>query len=307
MTIDRRGLLASGAAAAMGLAAVRLTHAAPCGCEAQPGPAQPAKGQAALRLSSQLGPIPVKELPEKLALMEKWGFEAVELPRDVTDKEQMYADALKNTRLRVSAVCWGSAKGALVSESPQQRAEGIAMLKRAIEAAGRFQSTGVIYVPAFNPETKRTNQEIRAMMLEILPAIGEFALQNKTRLLLEPLNRKEAFFLRQLADAAAICRDVDSPGIQMMGDFYHMAVEETSALGAFLCAGPYLHHVHLASKTRVMPGQDPEDEARYREGFRGLKMIGYHDFCSFECSCRGDRKVEIPKSMEFLRRQWEKA
>ena len=59
-----------------------------------------------------------------------------------------------------------------------------------------------------------------------------------SRVLLEPLNRGEAFFLRQVADAASICRDINSPGVQMMGDFYHMYIEETSDLGAFLSAGP---------------------------------------------------------------------
>jgi hypothetical protein len=69
MTIDRRGLLFSGAAAAVGLAGTRLAQAAPCASQPQCETAERAK--AALRLSSQLGPIPAKELAEKLALMEK--------------------------------------------------------------------------------------------------------------------------------------------------------------------------------------------------------------------------------------------
>jgi len=122
--------------------------------------------------------------------------------------------------------------------------------------------------------------------------------------LFEPLNRNEAFFLRQLADAAAIARDCKSPAICVMGDFYHMGIEETSDLGAFISAGERLHHVHLASRTRVLPGQD---DRSFVDGFRGLKWIGYQDYCSFECGVRGDRAVEIPKSMAFLRDQWEKA
>jgi sugar phosphate isomerase/epimerase len=119
----------------------------------------------------------------------------------------------------------------------------------------------------------------------------------------------ETFFLRQLADAASICRDCHSPGICMMGDFYHMAHEETSCMGAFLSAGPYLHHVHMASKNRrVLPGQEPEEDGpRYLDGFRGLKYIGYRDYCSFECGVEGDKMVEIPRSMAFLRREWEQA
>jgi len=52
--------------------------------------------------------------------------------------------------------------------------------------------------------------------------------------------------------------------------------------------GKYVHNVHMASrKTRSMPTEDEGDN--YVEGFRGLKAIGYQDFVSFECGCKGDR------------------
>jgi sugar phosphate isomerase/epimerase len=107
-----------------------------------------------------------------------------------------------------------------------------------------------------------------------------------------------------LADGASICRDVDHPAICMMGDFYHMYIEETSDMGAFLSAGKHLHHVHLASRRRVLPGQD---ERSFVNGFRGLKGIGYSDYCSLECGCDGDRMTEIPKCVEFLKKQWAEA
>jgi sugar phosphate isomerase/epimerase len=62
--------------------------------------------------------------------------------------------------------------------------------------------------------------------------------------------------------------------------------------------------VHLASVKRKLPGQDERD---YTNGFKGLKMIGYQDYCSLECGVIGDREVEIPKSVKFLREQWKKA
>ena len=74
--------------------------------------------------------------------------------------------------------------------------------------------------------------------------------------MMEPLNRNEAFFLRQVADAASIARDCKNPCVCLMGDFYHMFIEETSDLGAFISGGPRVHNVHLASRTRVLPGQD---------------------------------------------------
>ncbi|MEN6449038.1 MAG: sugar phosphate isomerase/epimerase family protein [Thermoguttaceae bacterium] len=305
MNVTRRGFLAAGTAAAAGAAlrsgravAEELSgEATPAGQTPNPPPAQ-------LKLSSQLGIIPGRDLAEKLANMERWGFDGVELGGDIVDHEKKFDEAIKNTRLKCSAICWGSHDGDLVSNVSEKRKAGIEALQQVLTSSAALHATGVIYVPAFNQDTKLTNQEIRKNLLDVMPAIGEHAVKVGSRVLLEPLNRKEAFFLRLVADAAAIAHDCQSQGICVMGDFFHMYIEETSDLGAFISGGPRLRHVHLASRTRHLPGQD---ERQFVEGFRGLKMIGYQDYCSFECSVHGDPKVEIPKSMAFLRQQWAKA
>ena len=121
------------------------------------------------------------------------------------------------------------------------------------------------------------------------------------------LNRKEAFYLRQVGDAASLCRDINNPGVRCMGDFWHMTWEENSDMGAFQSAGEYLQHVHVASrKRRSMPGEDGEAD-NYVEGFRALKMMGYDKYVSFECGCQGDRNVVLLAAVELLRKQWEEA
>ncbi len=150
----------------------------------------------------------------------------------------------------------------------------------------------MIIVPAFNGQTKLDHVEGRKVLLDVLRDLGDHAQKAGTRVLLEPLNRGEAWFLRMLADAAAICRDVNHPGVCMMGDFFHMNIEETSDMGAFLSAGKYLHHVHLASGRRVMPGQD---DRSFVNGFKALKALGYGDYLRSRCGCDGDRMIEIEK------------
>ena len=295
MSIHRRGFLLGSLAATASAATVRQTIAATL-----PDPKQ--KGR--LRLSSQLSRIPGKSLEEKLETMKKWGFEAAELPSSIVGEEKMYETALKNAGVTPSAVCWGSAKGLLVSPSADKRKKGQDMLKAVLESAGQLKTTGVIFVPTFHKQCELPSREIRKILIDTLPELGEHAVKCGSRIILEPLNRKETFFLRQVADGASICRDCNSPGVAVMGDFYHMFFEETSDLGAFISGGDYVHHVHLASRIRVLPGQD---ERQFIDGFRGLKLIGFQDFCSLECGCRGERTVEIPKSVEFLRDQWAKA
>jgi sugar phosphate isomerase/epimerase len=58
-------------------------------------------------------------------------------------------------------------------------------------------------------------------------------------------------------------------------------------------------------KTRRMPGEDEGDH--YVNGFKGLKFIGYGDFVSFECGCKGDRKTVLTAAVKLLREQWEMA
>ncbi len=260
--------------------------------------------KAKLKLSSQEGRIPGKDLPEKLAKLEKWGYVGIEFGGGgLAKRVPEIKAALANSKVKVSAICAGF-QGALASDQESEREKCRKSMMEILEAAGELGSTGLIFVPAFNGQTALNHVEARKVILDQLPELANYAVTCKTRLLLEPLNRNETWLVRQLADAASICRDAKSPGACVMGDFYHMYIEETSDMGAFISAGPMLHHVHLASIKRNLPGQDERD---YTNGFAGLKMIGYTDYCSLECGCIGDPEVEIPKAAKFLKDQWAKA
>ena len=302
--MDRRDFLKSSALAAGAAAGVyALAGRAP----AQDAPAAATaagaeKKPAVLKISSQEGRVPGKGLREKVETLQSWGAAGVELSANIKDRVAEIKDAVKGTSVAVSAVCAGWFQ--LIDPDEAKRKQGAQRLKDLCGPAGEVGSTGVIMVPAFNNHDQLPPKEARKVLVDLLPEIGEAARKAGTRILMEPLNRGEAFFLRQLADAASICRDVNSPGIGMMGDFYHMCKEETSDCGAFLSAGPYLHHVHLASRLRNLPGQD---DRSFVDGFRGLKMIGYQGFCSLECGVKGQAAVEIPKAFRFLEQQWKEA
>ncbi len=267
-----------------------------------PDPAQAGR----LRLSCQEGVAPGRSLTEKLDFLEEHGFEGIEPGGgNLAGRVDEFKKALEGRKIKVSAICAGF-KGVLISEQEEVRRTAVESMKGILTAAGALGSTGLIMVPAFHGQTKLGHQESRELLVKLLPELGDHAAKAGTRVLLEPLNRRECHFLRQVEDGAAICRDVNNPGVCLMGDFWHMTWEETSDAAAFLAASKYLHHVHIASrKERKTPGEDEGDN--YVDGFRGLKLIGYQDYVSFECGCKGDPRKAIPAAVKLLREQWQMA
>lgn len=266
-------------------------------------------GDLELKLSFQEGLIPGESLNEKFDYMEKLGVVGFEPGgRGLAGRVKEIKEALNGRNIKVSAICAGF-EGFILSTDPAIRKQCMDTMKEIIAAAGELGSVGVIIVPAFNSQTPVLphTMETRDFLREQFNEMGTFAAQHGTTVIFEPLNRKECFYLRLVADAASLCRDINNPGVRCMGDFWHMTWEETSDMGAFLSGGAFLQHVHIASrKRRSVPGEDGEAD-NYIDGFKGLKMIGYDKYIGFECRCQGDCEVVLPAAVKLLHEQWKQA
>lgn len=261
---------------------------------------------AVLKLSCQESRCPQEGLAAKLDFLEAAGYVGLEIGgKGLPGRVGEIRDALAGREIKVSAICAGF-EGWLISPDPKIREQCRESMKEILVAAGELESTGFIFVPAFTRQESLPHWEAREVLVEQLKELGEFADSHGTRLLIEPLNRRECHFCRLVADGAAIARDVEGPGVSVMGDFWHMTWEETSDRGAFISGGDNLHHVHIASrKNRKMPGEDEGDN--YVDGFRGLKEINYQDYVSLECGSVGDPLLTIPAAADLIRKQWEEA
>ena len=302
--MDRRDFLKSTMVGAAGVAIASSPIAALTSCT-------PKKEvcKTELKLSFQEGTAPRQSLNEKFDYMESLGIVGFEPGgRGLAGRVNEIQQALNGRNIKVSAICAGF-DGFILAEDPAVKAQFDSTMREIIAAAGELGSTGVIMVPAFNGQTpcKPHSRETREYLCEQMHELGEYALKHNTTVILEPLNRREAHYLRQVADAAAICRDSKSAGVKCMGDFWHMS-EETSDYAALLAAGPeFLQHVHIASRgDRKMPGENGEVD-NYVDGFRALKQMGYDKYVSFECGCNGDKEILVPAAVELLRSQWEVA
>ena len=309
MSLDRRNFLKTSLS---GAALATLGASALSGCSPvneKDGGKSCCATTAELKLSFQEGTAPGGSLAEKFDYMENLGIVGFEPGGGgLGGRVAEIKEALKGRNIKVSAICAGF-RGFVLAEDEAVRKEFDTTMKEIIVAAGELESTGVIFVPAFNHQVPAWphTMETRKRMCEIINELGTFAHQHGTTVIFEPLNRGEAFYLRQVADAASICRDINNPGVTCMGDFWHMTFEENSDFGALMSAENYLQHVHIASrKRRSMPGEDGEAD-NYVEGFRALKKLNYTNYVSYECGCQGDRSIVLPESVALLRKQWEEA
>ena len=302
--MDRRSFLGSAAAGIAGAAVLSTPAGLLTSCASGTG----TKKSPELRLSFQEGTAPGESLNEKFDYMEKLGIVGFEPHgKQLLKRAEEFRQALSGRNIKVSAICAGF-DGFILAEDPAVKASFDSSMRELIAAAGEIGSTGVIMVPAFNAQKpcRPHTMETRDYLCEQLHELGEYALKHNTTVILEPRNRKEAFYLRLVSDAAAICLDADSEGVRCMGDFWHMQ-EETSDYAAFISAGKYLQHVHVASRgQRRMPGEDGQLD-NYIDGMRALKELDYQNYISFECGTAADRNVVVPAAVELLRSQWEQA
>ena len=282
--------------------------AAGTGLTACASPDKKKRSHVKLNLSFQEKIAPGETLAERLDFMENLGIVGFEPSgKNLASRVDEIKSALSGRNIKVSAICAGF-QGFILAEDEQKELFDTTM-REIVAAAGELGSVGVIMVPAFSRQApcKPHTQETRDYLCGQLHDLGEYALQCGTTVILEPLNRKEAFYMRLVADAAAIARDSQSEGVKCMGDFWHMQ-EETSDYGALMSAGTkYLQHVHMASRgRRLMPGEDGELDV-YTDGFRALKEMGYDKYVSFECGTKGERAETVTAAVNLLREQWELA
>ena len=144
----------------------------------------------------------------------------------------------------------------------------------------------------------RSPADDRAVLLEGLQQLGEHAAREGVFVLLEPLNRYGDYMLNRIEQAVELCRAAGMPSLRVVGDFYHMNIEERDMAAAIRGAGAFIQHMHAADSNRLQPGRGHID---FAPSLRALAEIGFDHFVSLECSLEGDPRIALAEAARFLR------
>ena len=298
MTMNRRSFLAWSLTAAAAL----MTSHRPLSA-AEPSIAKSPRLRFASRLYFVRG-----DLSQQLAWIEKQGFESIELNGNPVQMHAAWKQAFAHSSLIPSALNWNSLE-TIVAGTAQQRSASIDSLKAAIDTCGDLKIPNIVIVPPrLRPEfTLPEPTQSFSIIRDVLGSLADRASQAGTCLMIEPVTPKDAQCINTVADAVNLCTSINKPGVAFVFDFCKMIQTEPDLAGAIERGAPFLRQVHLSSSKRTFPGQEKEDVVKFRDGFRGLKKIGYNGFCCFECGNKENYQDKVGASMEFLRTQWDAA
>ena len=155
---------------------------------------------------------------------------------------------------------------------------------------GRFS----LRLPPFTPP--RSPEEGREVLAEALGILGEHAQRNGVLIMLEPLNRYENHMVNTLREAVSYC-SMDS--IRVVGDTYHMNIEEDDPCRSLAEAAPYLAHMQISDSNRNQPGTGHLDWAAQ---LAALDAVGYDGYLALECRLRGEPEIVLPQTAAFIRK-----
>ena len=212
----------------------------------------------------------------------RFGYDGIELVGepdafDAADVRSRVSDA----GIVVSSICSVyNAERDLAHPDAAARASALEYVKRVAEFASEVGAPTIIVAPTACMKLQRlapADDEWR-WAVEGIRAGGEYAASLGVDLTLECWNRYETYFLNRLDQAVEMQREIGLSNLGVMGDTFHMNIEEASIAEAFRLTGAVLNHVHLADSNRAAPGQGHLDFGPILQALADIEYGGYLTF-----------------------------
>lgn len=213
--------------------------------------------------------------------IEDIGYDAVEMTIEDRSKKNLkiIRESLKKTHLEC-IICSSFLEGNLISEDKKNVQKGKKYVMESIdlcEYLGADILVGPVYGSLVNEAFLNTEVKNRAkrQCIELLKGIGQYALDKRIRIAVEPLNRYETNFLNTAEEGLELISEVNLENIGLLLDTYHMGIEEKNPNLAVLNAGKHLFHIHAPENDRGTPGTGNVDWSGMSESLKKIEFNGF--------------------------------
>jgi sugar phosphate isomerase/epimerase len=213
----------------------------------------------------------------------RFGYDGIELVGEPKDYD---AGAVRrqvgDAGIAVSSICSiYTDERDLAHPDAGMRAKALDYVREVADFAAEVGAPTMIIAPTACMKTHRlaSEEDEWRWAVEGIREGGEYAASVGVDLTLECWNRYETYFLNRLEQAEKMWGETGLSNGGIMGDTFHMNIEEASIPEAIRGAGSLLNHVHLADSNRSAPG---EGHTEFGPILQALADIDYKGYLSFE-------------------------
>jgi len=224
-----------------------------------------------------------EDVEKSITRVAKFGYDAIELPGEPKSFDPKEVSRLASDHgIKVSSICSiYTAPRDLASPDPKVRKDAIAYVKEVADFAAAVACPVIIIAPTacMKMTPWKDPAEERKWAVEGIQAAADYAKSVGVDLTIECWNRYETYMINRLEQGLEILREVGKPNVGVMGDTFHMNIDEADIAEAFRQVGKDLNHVHLADSNRAAPGKGHID---FLPILKALKEIDYQGYLTFE-------------------------
>jgi sugar phosphate isomerase/epimerase len=260
-----------------------------------------------MKIAAQEHLIPGETLTEKWDVIQKLGYEGIEL-RGLGDFA--FEKRLAELQKALSDGAYFPSVCVIMSHfigdfDKAKRRDAIENMKSLLSVIAEVGGKGAITPASYGMHSSRlppftaprTPEEDEMVLLEGLQELGEHAAKHNVQVFLEPLNRYEDHMLNTLEQGVALCKKVGLKSVVLMADLFHMNIEEKDSAQALKKARDYLAHIHLADSNRLEPGQGQTDFGRIK---KMLDVLDFEGFGALECRFEKEPLTALKKSIQLF-------
>ncbi len=227
-------------------------------------------------------------------ITEKWSF------KDCREIKKRLLDA----GLPMEATCcFFPGRIKVMDESVTPFGELTEYVKKALENAAELGLATTV----FGSGTARripegmSQEKAHEQALKVLAMMGDIAKQNSIIISIEPLNSKEANLFTTVKEAYGYAAELNHPNVRVLGDVYHMMLENEPWSALEDCADrlQHIHFSHPMTDRRTYPHS--LDEYDYAPIAAAIKASKYNERISIEASCN-DFATDAPAALAILKK-----
>ena len=234
------------------------------------------------------------------------GYEGIELmtKRPTNLDCQALRRLLAENRLALACLCTGHVFGEdhLGLVTPELSIDPLALerLREFIDLAGCLGPGTLVNIGRSrglgDPDRKEATRQVAA---EAIQYLSDYARPLQVRIILEPINRKEARYIHSTQDGVELVRQVNRPNFGLMLDTYHMYLEDADMIASLYEAAPYCWHLHISDSNRCYPGSGV---IHFDQVIAALNHVGFNGFIGTEIQPWPDADSAARFSIEYLRK-----